>query len=142
MALIKLLKEYKWWPIIGTPILIILISSHLWLDYLLSFYLTFPLFFIVGCIAVLLSKSDNVGQIIGFGFFTGIYAGFLYLLIYWVGYEIIVEKAWESPMFAFNWGIAILPPIAYTIVSFIPMTIAGGLLVFGIRKIVAKKKLS
>ena len=140
MVLIRLLKKYKWWLTIGTLISIIFIASHFWQDFLLSFYLSFPLFFIVGCIAVLISKSDNVGQIFAGGVFTGIYGGFLYLLIYWVGYEIIVKKAWESPMFAYNWGLAILPPISCTIVSFIPMSIAGGLLVFVIRKIIAKKK--
>ena len=103
MVLIKLLKKYKWWLTIGTLISIIFIASHFWQDFLLSFYLSFPLFFIVGCIAVLISKSDNVGQIFTGGIFTGIYGGFLYLLIYWVGYEIIVKKAWESPMFAHNW---------------------------------------
>ncbi len=138
MALIKVLKKYKWWLIIGTLISIIFIASHFWQDFLLSFYLSFPLFFIVGCIAVLISRSDNVGQIFVGGFFTGIYAGFLYVLIYWVGYEIIVKEAWKETMFAFNWGLAIFPPMLYSIISFIPMCIAGGLLVFAIKKIIAK----
>ena len=103
-------------------------------NFIILLYLSYPLFFITTCITELLSKSNNAFDSVVKGFATGCYEFLLYLLIYWVGYAVIVKQAWENPMFEYNWILLIIPPILFAILSIVPTNIAGRLIIYMLRK--------
>ena len=130
-------KLDKWALIIGFLTVIILSTFHFLFNFYSLFtylYLSYPLVFITSCIIELLSKSNNAIDGVLKGISTGFYEFLIYLLIYWVGYEIIVKQAWEDLLFVHNWMLLFIPAIVMAILSFIPVNIAGSLIIYKIRR--------
>lgn len=143
------LNKNKWTIIIGTitSIIFIVITYFFWkqaqsqaADLRDLIVQSFPLFFISGCLAELLNKSQKITKLGMKSISMAIFEFILYLAVFWIGFLVVAQKAWEKPLFEFNAGFFIFYPLVFLIVSFIPMNLAGGFLVFGLRKITKKKE--
>ena len=101
---------------------------------------SFPIIFSIAILSEFFNKSNGIISAGKKALLLSLWEFILNLLIFWVGYKIIIQKEWENEMFKFNWGFFVMYPLMFLILSFIPMTLAGGFLVYGIRKIREGKK--
>ena len=148
MKIIDLLKKSKWWFFSGTLISIFIISSHLLLEqYLvgnLGFNVIFITFFticlLISFLTEILIKSKSWFSLFVGTFFIGIYIGIIYFLIYWIGYEVIIQQAWKDPMFEYNAGFAFVLPMIITMICIIPGIVLGGFIAKLIRACINRIK--
>ena len=147
--IVLMLNRNKWWIFIGaiTSIIFSVITYFFWEKsqqqgmWVGSLILQSLLLFLVsGIVAELMSKSEKAIRVGVSAIFTAIYEFIIYLLIFWIGFLIVVQRTWEDVMFAYNAGFTVFYPLLFMIVAFIPMNLVGGFLVFGIRKLVTQRK--
>jgi hypothetical protein len=138
-----LFNKKHWWVFIGffTALLFSVISYIVWIIPQMGdirvgcmIILSLPLFFITGIIAEIFNNSSTIISTGWKALLISLWEYILYFFTYWIGFEFIILKAWENPMFKYNgFFLFILPPL-FLVISFIPMNLVGGFLMYGIRK--------
>jgi hypothetical protein len=96
------------------------------------YYLSIPIFFFGGAIAELINKQKSVKlvYVYGGGFVTAIYGAITFLLIFVVGYLVLIKGIWQHPMIVEDWKVLLNPVSTLFGLTFFP-TFFGGLTYFG-----------
>ena len=137
MSLISYIKSYRWWLVIGTIFFLIYIGSFIYIltfniwnhQYANDLRLIITLI-LGGVIGEIISKSKDIFYSFVAWIFIGLYQGVLFYLIYWIGFQFIVNQQLvnpspESPLF-----FPLITTFGLTITYFIPANLIGGLIVF------------
>jgi hypothetical protein len=143
-----LLKKLKWWIFGGTftAAVIIIITFLLKIygqgniGFTDIFVIFFPICLASSLVIEILNKSESWRSLLIGEIFIGIFEGFLYFLVYWIGYEVIIQEAYKNPLAKSNLGFVLLIPMIITCISIIPGNLTGGFIGRLIGICIKKKK--
>jgi len=138
-------RKYCWRILIGTffTLFFILIFHYCFVDLIAGMNLAFfeviilvpiPIFFLGGMTLEYFCRSNRYSKLVSSSIIISIYEDVLYLLLYWVGIEVIIKRAYEEVMFKHNWGLIFLFPVALFFFVLIPGNLIGSSIVYIFRK--------
>jgi hypothetical protein len=139
-------KSYKWWFLTGTIFFIIYIATFV---YLITYtdrsgfpweiqYL--PIIFLGGIFGEIISKSKNIIHSFKAWIYVGLYQGILFFLVYWVGFQFIINQALTKPSSVNPFEYIFSTTFFLVIIFLIPANIAGGGIIFLGRYLLKEKK--
>lgn len=135
------LKRNIWWILIGFigSLFFCYISYFIWKmslsnGILVLLEISYPVFFVIALLSEFENKSGNAESVGGKAFLLSVWEFFLYLFVFWI----IMLRPHISE--EGSGVLVVLYPLMFLVISFIPMSFAGGFLVYGIRKIREGKK--
>jgi hypothetical protein len=140
--IISLFLSHKWWISIGFFTSFIFCFINIFLgagqsggkNFSFVFISTLPLFFVSGVTAEIFNKSSKIISTVSKALLISFWEFLIYLFVFTIGFLVIIQRAWENGMFQYNWIFLFLPAVYFMMLSFIPMNLLSGFLVFGLRK--------
>ena len=143
MSLKSRIWSYKWWLLIGAIFYLIYIgafiyvlTNRIWDHQYADDLRLIVIIFIGGIFGEIISKSKDIIYSFIAWIFIGLYQGILFFLVYWIGFQFIINQALaksspEDPIF-----FPIITTFGLTIFYLIPANICGGAIMFLVRYII------